>query len=127
MRVERTGGPLHGVRVLDLSAYIAAPYACALLADMGAEVIKVEPPPGDALRHYPSTLEAEGRAFLGVNRSKRGIVIDLKKEAGHSILRRLVAKADILVHNFRPSVPRNLRIDYQAMRSIKPDLIYCTL
>src|SRR3954451_18180289 len=76
----RTGpaGPLSGLRVLDLSAYIAGPYGCALLADLGAEVIKIEPPAGDNLRKYPSTLEAESRAFLGVNRSKRGVVLDLK-------------------------------------------------
>ena len=72
------GGPLSGVKVLDLSAYIAGPYGCVLLADQGAEVIKIEPPAGDNLRNYPSTLEAESRAFLGVNRSKLGIVLDLK-------------------------------------------------
>ena len=70
-------GPLAGVRVLDLSAYIAGPYACSLLADQGADVIKVEPPDGDNLRQYPSTLPSESRAFLGVNRSKRGMVLDL--------------------------------------------------
>ncbi len=63
-------GPLSGVRVLDLSAYIAGPYGCTLLADQGADVIKIEPPDGDNLRKYPSTLQAESRAFLGVNRSK---------------------------------------------------------
>ena len=72
-------GPLSGVRVLDLSAYIAGPYGCTLLADQGADVIKIEPPDGDNLRHYPSTLQSENRAFLGVNRSKRGVVLDLKK------------------------------------------------
>src|SRR5690348_10800802 len=79
----RTGrhGPLSGVRVLDLSAYIAGPYGCSLLADQGANVIKVEPPVGDNLRKYPSTLEAESRAFLGVNRSKLGVVLDLKDPA----------------------------------------------
>ena len=70
-------GPLAGVRVLDLSAYIAGPYGCALLADQGADMIKVEPPDGDNVRQYPSTLASESRAFLGVNRSKRGIVLDL--------------------------------------------------
>ena len=76
----RTGpaGPLTGVKVLDLSAYIAGPYGCTLLADQGADVVKVEPPDGDNLRQYPSTLEQESRAFLGVNRSKQGIVLDLK-------------------------------------------------
>ena len=70
--LERTGprGPLSGVRVLDLSAYIAGPYGCSLLADQGAEVLKIEPPDGDNLRKYPSSLAAESRAFLGVNRSK---------------------------------------------------------
>ena len=74
-------GPLSGVRVLDLSAYIAGPYGCTLLADQGAEVLKIEPPSGDNLRNYPSTLPGESRAFLGVNRSKRGMVLDLQREA----------------------------------------------
>jgi crotonobetainyl-CoA:carnitine CoA-transferase CaiB-like acyl-CoA transferase len=124
---ERSGGPLSGIRVLDLSAYIAGPYGCSLLADMGADIIKIEPPTGDTLRQYPSTLAAEGRAFLGVNRSKRGIVIDLKKPEGLAVLQRLVADADVLVHNFRPSVPGRLGIDYDALKAIKPNLIYCTL
>ena len=120
-------GPLHGIKVLDLSAYIAGPYACSLLADLGAEVIKVEPPTGDTLRQYPSTLAEEGRAFLGVNRSKRGIVIDLKNAEGLGVLKRLVAGADVLVHNFRPSVAPRLGIDYAALKAVKPDLIYCIL
>ena len=74
-------GPLSGIRVLDLSAYIAGPYGCTLLADMGADVIKIEPPSGDNLRKYPSTLESESRAFLGINRSKRGLVLDLNPVA----------------------------------------------
>ena len=73
-------GPLAGVRVLDLSAYIAGPYGCTLLADQGADVLKIEPPAGDNLRHYPSTLAEESRAFIGVNRSKRGITLDLKQD-----------------------------------------------
>lgn len=124
---SRTGGPLAGITVIDLSAYIAGPYGCALLADLGAEVIKVEPPGGDTLRHYPSTLAAEGRAFLGVNRSKRDIVIDLKKPEGRAILHRLVQDADVLVHNFRPSVPARLGIDYLSLKAVTPDLIYCSL
>src|SRR5579863_1114162 len=98
-------GPLSGMSVLELSSYIAGPYACALLADLGAEVIKVEPPDGDPLRHYPSSLEKESRAFLGVNRSKRGIVLDLKRADGLQAVLRLAAGTDVLVHNFRPSVP----------------------
>jgi crotonobetainyl-CoA:carnitine CoA-transferase CaiB-like acyl-CoA transferase len=120
-------GPLTGVTVLDLSAYIAGPYGCALLAALGAEVIKVEPPTGDTLRHYPSTLANESRAFIGTNQSKRGIAIDLKKPQGLAILGRLVARTDVLVHNFRPSVPKRLGIDYESLKKLKPDLIYCSL
>ncbi|WP_025137830.1 CaiB/BaiF CoA-transferase family protein [Achromobacter sp. DH1f] len=120
-------GPLAGVRVLDLSAYIAGPYGCALLADQGADVIKIEPPTGDNLRKYPSTLEAESRAFLGVNRGKRGLVLDLKQDAARDVLRVLVAGADVLVHNFRPSVPARLGIAYEQLAEINPRLIYCAV
>lgn len=125
----RTGppGPLTGVRVLDLSAYIAGPYGCTLLADQGAEVVKIEPPDGDNLRKYPSTLQAESRAFLGVNRSKRGLVLDLKKPEGLAALLRLVRAADVLVHNFRPSVPRRLGIHFDQLSVINPRLIYCAV
>jgi crotonobetainyl-CoA:carnitine CoA-transferase CaiB-like acyl-CoA transferase len=120
-------GPLSGVTVLDLSAYIAGPYGCSLLADFGAEVIKVEPPTGDTLRHYPTTLNEESRAFLGTNRSKRGIVLDLKKPQGMGVLRDLVKDTDVFVHNFRPSVPVRLGIDYESLRQIRPNLIYASL
>jgi len=120
-------GPLAGVRVLDLSAYIAGPYGCTLLADQGAEVIKIEPPDGDNLRNYPSTLADESRAFLGVNRSKRGIALDLKKPEGLALLLRLVRQADVLVHNFRPSVPKRLGIDFDALSALNPRLIYCAV
>ena len=120
-------GPLRGIRVLDLSAYIAGPYGCSLLADLGAEVLKIEPPSGDALRQYPSTLEAESRAFLGTNRSKLGIVLDLKQSDGRKVLLRLVESADVLVHNFRPSVPPRLGIGYERLKQTNPRLIYCAL
>jgi crotonobetainyl-CoA:carnitine CoA-transferase CaiB-like acyl-CoA transferase len=120
-------GPLTGVRVLDLSAYIAGPYGCSLLADMGAEVIKIEPPDGDNLRKYPSTLPSESRAFLGVNRSKLGVALDLKKPEGLAVLMRLIKKADVLVHSFRPSVPPRLGIDYDKLKAVNPRLIYCAV
>ncbi|KRB82153.1 CaiB/BaiF CoA transferase family protein [Noviherbaspirillum sp. Root189] len=120
-------GPLSGVRVLDLSAYIAGPYGCSLLADQGADVIKVEPPAGDNLRKYPSTLEVESRAFLGVNRSKLGVVLDLKNPVDLERLLALVRNADVLVHNFRPSVPGRLGIGYEQLRTINSRLIYCAV
>ena len=128
-RPQRRGpkGPLSGILVLDLSAYIAGPYGCSLLADMGADVIKIEPPDGDNLRRYPSTLEAESRAFLGVNRSKLGLVLDLKEQQGKDALFELAKKADALVHNFRPNVPPRLGISYEQLKSVNPRLIYCAL
>lgn len=122
-----TRGPLSGIRVLDLSAYIAGPYGCSLLADQGAEVIKIEPPAGDNLRNYPSTLESESRAFLGVNRSKLGLALDLKKPEGLDVLMELVAGADVLVHNFRPSVPARLGISFEQLSKINPRLVYCAV
>ncbi len=123
----RASGPLSGIRVLDLSAYIAGPYGCSLLADLGAEVIKIEPPQGDTLRQYPSTLAEESRCFLGTNRSKLGIVLDLKKPEAQAVLRRLAETADVLVHNFRPGVPDRLGIAYESLRADNPRLIYCGL
>ena len=120
-------GPLSGVTVLDLSGYVAGPYGCTLLGDQGALVIKIEPPEGDNLRNYPSTLPGESRAFLGVNRNKRGIGLDLKHPDGVGVLRRMVERADVLVHNFRPSVPARLGIDYDRMRAVNARLIYCAL
>jgi crotonobetainyl-CoA:carnitine CoA-transferase CaiB-like acyl-CoA transferase len=118
---------LNGVRVLDLSAYIAGPYGCTLLADQGAEVIKIEPPDGDNLRKYPSTLQAESRAFMGINRSKLGLALDLKQPEGLAALLRLVRTADVLVHNFRPNVPKRLGIDFEQLCLINPRLIYCAV
>jgi crotonobetainyl-CoA:carnitine CoA-transferase CaiB-like acyl-CoA transferase len=120
-------GPLAGVKVLDLSAYIAGPYGCTLLADQGAEVLKVEPPEGDNLRTYPSTLAGESRAFVGVNRGKRGLALDLKQAAGLALLLRLVRDADVLVHNFRPGVPRRLGIAFEQLQALNPRLIYCVV
>ena len=120
-------GPLNGLRVLDLSAYIAGPYGCALLADQGAEVIKIEPPAGDNLRKYPSTLANESRAFLGVNRSKLGVMLDLKQADDLATLLDLVRMSDVLVHNFRPSVPPRLGISYKQLQAINPRLIYCAV
>ena len=120
-------GPLSGIKVLDMSAYLAGPYGCTLLADLGAEVVKVEPPAGDLVRQFPSSLEGDSRLFLGVNRGKLGIVLDLKKPEALAALDRLVAETDVFVHNFRPSVPARLGIDYDRLKQKNPRLIYCAL
>ncbi|WPB58334.1 CoA transferase [Xylophilus sp. GOD-11R] len=121
------GGPLAGLRVLDLSAYVAGPFGCTLLADLGADVVKIEPPTGDNLRNYPSTLAGACRFFVGVNRGKRSLVIDLKNPEGLDTLRSLVARADVLVHNFRPGVAERLGIGYEELSAGHPRLIYAGL
>src|SRR5579864_2743517 len=120
-------GPLDGVTVLDLCSYLAGPYGCTLLADLGADVIKIESPQGDMLRQFPSSLAGESRFFLGTNRGKRALALDLKRPEGLQILHRMVESADVLVENFRPSVPARLGIDYPRLRRINPRLVYAGL
>jgi crotonobetainyl-CoA:carnitine CoA-transferase CaiB-like acyl-CoA transferase len=110
-----------------MSAYIAGPYGCTLLADQGAEIIKVEPPAGDNLRKYPSSLETESRAFLGVNRSKLGWGLDIKQPEDLAILLTLIESADVLVHNFRPTVAPRIGIGYEQLKKLNPRLIYCAV
>jgi crotonobetainyl-CoA:carnitine CoA-transferase CaiB-like acyl-CoA transferase len=120
-------GPLSGIKVLDLTTFVSGPFACSLLADLGADVIKVESPEGDTQRYYPSTLAGESRVFLGINRGKRAIVINLKDAQGKAILQRLLAKTDVLLENFRPSVPARLGISYETLKREWPRLIYCAI
>jgi formyl-CoA transferase len=118
-------GPLTGITVLDLCSYLAGPYGCTLLADLGATVIKVESPQGDQLRQFPSSLPGnDSRFFLGTNRGKLGLGLDLKQKPGLAVLHRLVETADVFVENFRPSVPARLGIDYPRLRKINPRLVY---
>ena len=124
---DKPAGPLDGVKVLDLCSYLAGPYGCTLLADFGADVIKIESPQGDMLRQFPSSLAGESRFFLGTNRGKRALALDLKAPEGLAVLHRMVASADVLVENFRPSVPARLGIDYPRLRAINPRLIYAGL
>jgi formyl-CoA transferase len=120
-------GPLSGITVLDLSSYLAGPYGCTLLADLGADVIKIESPQGDMLRKFPSSLPGESRFFLGTNRGKRALALDLKEPEGLKVLLRMVECADVLVQNFRPSVPARLGIDYPRLKKVNPRLVYCGL
>ncbi|MGH7096473.1 MAG: CaiB/BaiF CoA transferase family protein [Stellaceae bacterium] len=120
-------GPLDGITVLDLCSYLAGPYGCTLLADLGADVIKIESPQGDMLRQFPSSLPGESRFFLGANRGKRALALDLKQPEGLAVLHRMVAAADVLVENFRPAVPARLGIDYPRLKAINPRLVYAGL
>ena len=119
---EAAAGPLDGVTVLDLCSYLAGPYGCTLLADLGATVIKIESPQGDMLRQFPSSLAGESRFFLGANRGKRALALDLKQPEGLAVLHRMVETADVLVENFRPSVPARLGLDYPRLKAINPRL-----
>ena len=120
-------GPLDGITVLDLCSYLAGPYGCTLLADLGANVIKIEAPQGDMLRQFPSSLAGESRFFLGANRGKRALALDLKAPEGLAVLHRMVERADVLVENFRPSVPARLGIDYPRLKAINPRVVYAGL
>jgi len=123
----KPAGPLDGITVLDLCSYLAGPYGCTLLADLGADVIKIEAPQGDMLRQFPSSLPGESRFFLGTNRGKRALALDLKQPEGLAVLRRMVESADVFVENFRPSVPARLGVDYPRLRALNPRLVYVGL
>ena len=122
-------GPLEGISVVDFSQILAGPFCTMLLADMGAEVIKVERPNGgdDTRRFGPPFINGEGAAFMTLNRNKRSIVIDMKNEQGVEIAKKLVADADVLVQNFRPGVLERLGLGYEAVKAINSALVYCTI
>lgn len=126
------GAPLEGVRVVDLTRALAGPFATMLLADLGADVIKVEPPEGDITRaqgpfHPSDRLRAYGGYFASVNRNKRGIVVDLHTEDGRVVLRELVRHADVLVENFRAGVLDRLGLGYEALAADNKRLVYAAL
>src|SRR3954454_24554455 len=115
-------GPLQGVRVLDLTSVVSGPNATMMLADQGADVMKVETPDGDIMRRGGFT-----SGFVSSNRSKRSIALNLKRPTGAAVLRRLIATADVLVQNFRPGVAERLGFGEATARAIKPDLIYVSI
>ncbi len=120
--------PLNGIRVVDLTRMIVGPTTTMLLADMGADVIKIEPKAGDDTRYMQTRHDPERCPFfLALNRNKRGIVLDLTTGGGLNVFRRIVADADILVHNFRPGIVERLKITYDDVRSINSDIIYCSI
>ena len=126
MNEQSPKGPLAGVRILDLTSVIMGPFATHILADLGADVIKVESPQGDLLRKYlPHRNSGMAGCFLHLHRNKRSICLDLKSPEGRAILDRLIHDADIFVHTMRPKTVERLGYSYARICSIKPDIIYC--
>jgi CoA:oxalate CoA-transferase len=116
-----------GLRVLDFSTTIAGPHCTRMLADMGAEVIKIESAEGDTMRTRPPLRNNCSAVYGQLNVGKKSLVLDLKSPEGIEVIRRLVASADILVENFRPGVMRRLKLDYRALQPLNPKLIYCSI
>jgi crotonobetainyl-CoA:carnitine CoA-transferase CaiB-like acyl-CoA transferase len=135
MAPNSDGGPFAGLRVLDFGTFVAGSFGAALLGDLGAEVIKVEALEGDPARFVPPFYgtpgqenphgEAESRFYIGLNRNKRGMAIDVRSAAGREIVRRLVERADVVTENFRPGAARDLGLDYDTLRAINPRIILC--
>ncbi|MCY3639163.1 MAG: CoA transferase, partial [Chloroflexi bacterium] len=118
-------GALEGIRILEFTEIIAGPYGGMLLADMGADVIKIEPPWGDPWRHALPIEPGESKTFMSLNRGKRSLTLDLTKQEGRDVVHRLVVDADVVIINYRPDVSYNLSIDYETLSAINPRLVYC--
>ena len=119
-------GPLDGVRVIDMTMNVMGPYASQVLGDMGADVCKIEPPEGDTLRGFgPSRSKGLGPYFLNLNRNKRSLALDLKRPEGGDVLRRMLAKADVLLYSFRPKAMARLGVSYADVSAINPGIVYC--
>jgi len=120
---------LHGLRVIDLTQAMAAPFCCMNLADMGADVIKVEPPgEGESMRQLGRAQQnGHSGTFMTMNRNKRSLAVDLKQPEGVELVRRLAATADVFVQNYRPGAARRLGVDYESLRARNPRLVYCAI
>lgn len=120
--------PLEGFRVLDLTRFLSGPYCTMVLAELGADVVKVERfPGGDDARRLEPKVNGESYPFAMPNRSKRSLALDVKQEAGRDLFLRLVRDADLVIENFRPDVVARLGIDYEACRAVRPDVLYCSI
>ncbi len=118
-------GPLDGIKVVEFCEIIAGPFAGMLLSDMGAQVIKVEPPWGDPWRSAQQFSETEGRPFLAYNRGKRDLTLDLTTPEAQDVLTRLIPDTDVVLVNYRPDVAAKLGVDYQALSKTNRKLVYC--
>ena len=119
--------PLQGIRVIDLTQAMAAPFCTMNLADMGADVIKVEPPAGEDMRRGSTQKNGHSATFMTMNRGKRGLVVDLKRPEGVEIIRRLARTADVFVQNYRPGAARRLGVAYEDLAPLNPRLVYCAI
>ncbi len=117
-------GPLEGVRVLEFTLVVAGPMCGVLLSDMGADVIKVEPPGGESTRQSRSVVANESKLFQAFNRGKRDIIVDLQQPEGRAVIHRLMPTIDVVVVNYRYGVPEHIGIDYETLKQFRPDLIY---
>ena len=124
---ELAPGPLDGIRVLDFSMFLAGPYCTRLMADLGAEIIKVEPPGGDFLRHAPPIRGGQSAYFGHINCGKKSLELDMKSDRGRELISRLVKNVDVVLENFRPGVMARLGLDYDSLSQLRPDLIYCSV
>ena len=119
-------GPLDGIRIIDITNVIMGPFATHILADMGADVIKIEAPQGDLMRNLkPYRNAGMGGAFLQLHRNKRGVMLDLKHEPALAALKRLIPTADVFVHALRPKAIDRLGLDYESVSALTPDIVYC--
>jgi CoA:oxalate CoA-transferase len=125
--MKESSRPLEGLRILDFSTTIAGPHCSRLLADMGADVIKVESPEGDLMRSRPVQRDGASTMFGQLNAGKKSIVLDLKRPESIAAIKKLVAKVDILVENYRPGVMKRLGLDYPILAALNPKLIYCAI
>lgn len=120
-------GALSGVRVLDLATMVAGPVATMMLADQGADVIKIESPHGDLMRHFSHGRNGIGATFLCCNRNKRSLAVDLKTADGLEIVKKLIATAAVFIHNFRPGIAERMGLGEEAVREIRRDIIYVSI
>ena len=124
----RGAQPLKGLRVLDLTQFLSGPYATQILADLGAEVIKVEPHGGDSSRHIPPYfVDRDSAYYLSVNRNKQSVAVDMKHADGKALVRELALKSDVLIENFRPGVAAKLGLDPAALSEAHPGLVWCSI